>query len=229
MALRKHRSMDRLATYRSITMSALIALAACKPPPTDADMARDMPEAEPAFASDPLPSPDTEGAAWVPTSQDRLIYGIPGQPALVALECLERDSVAPSVRITRLSPADEGAGALLALVGNGHIGRVAVDAREVNGRIVWQGEALASDLLWEPFKGPRALGVTVPGAGRVEINPSTLPGLFIEICGSPTGPEPDPLEIETPEEPVVISGLPVDDVYDGPVEPTTGEDALPVP
>ncbi|MHA7819521.1 MAG: hypothetical protein ACX930_07760 [Erythrobacter sp.] len=163
-----------------------LTLAACKPPPTDADMARELPDEAPTFASDPLPSPDTEGAVWAPSAQgsDRLIYGIPGEAALLALECVDTQGALPSLRITRISPADEGAGALLALVGNGHIGRIAVDAREVGGRILWQGEAAAAETLWEPLAGARALGATVPGAGRVEINPSDLPGELIEDCRS---------------------------------------------
>lgn len=169
---------------RMIALASVLALAACKPPPTDADMTRDMPEAEPTFASEPLPSPETEGAMWARSQQNaqRLVYGIPGEPALVSLECRHEGGAVPELQITRISPADEGAGAMLALVGNGHIGRMAVDAREVNGRLMWQGERLAADLVWEPLAGPRALGLTVPGAGRVELNPSDLPGEFIEDC-----------------------------------------------
>lgn len=161
----------------------VLTLAACKPPPTDADMTRDVPEAKPTFASDPLPSPETEGALWVPSPKDaaRIIYGIPGKPALLALDCL-RQSEPPRLRMTRIAPADEGAGALLAMVGNGHIGRIAVDASEVGGRSVWRGEALAADLAWEPLKGPRSLTVTVPGAGMVTVNSSTLPGRFVDAC-----------------------------------------------
>ena len=180
---------------RALVLTGILALAACKPPPTDADILRDMPEAEPTFASEPMPSPDTEGAMWVPSPLDeaRIIYGIPGQPALVALECLRDESPVARLRITRLAAADEGAGALLAMVGNGHIGRVAVDATEVGGRNVWRGEALASDLVWEPLGGPRALTLTVPGAGMVEINPSTLPGRFVEACrtGDEIGEAPE--------------------------------------
>ena len=137
------------------------------------------------YASDPLPSPDTQGAVWAvsPQDKDRLIYGVPGAPALVALTCLG-DSVAPRLRIARLSPADEGAGALMALVGNGHIGRIAVDALEVNGRRVWQGEALAIDTAFEPLAGPRSLTVTVPGAGMVTVNESEAAMQFLENCRS---------------------------------------------
>ncbi len=160
------------------------AVAACKPPPTDADLSRDMPQTAPTFASDPLPSPDTEGAIWAasPTSEGRIIYGIPGDPALLALECMAGQGELAALQITRLSPADENAGALLAMVGNGHIGRMEVDAREVNGQVVWQGEEVAADILWESLAGPRQLTATVPGAGMVTLNPSPLPGLLIEAC-----------------------------------------------
>lgn len=162
----------------------LVLLAACKPPPTDADILRAIPEAEPVFASAPLPSPDTTGAVWVASesSEGRLIYGIPGQAALLALECVSQADELPRLSITRLAEADEGAGAMLAMVGNGHIGRMAVDATELGGRFYWRGEALAADAAWEPLNGVRELIATVPGAGTVELNPSLLPAVLIERC-----------------------------------------------
>ncbi|MEL6528643.1 MAG: hypothetical protein AAFQ27_01695 [Pseudomonadota bacterium] len=141
-----------------------------------------MPLAEPTPASEPLPSPDTEGAIWATSKEaERIIYGVPGQPALIALACL-RESTEPVLRITRMSPADEGAGAMLALVGNGAIGRMEVDATEVSGRSFWQGEDPASDEDWEPLAGPREITVTVPGAGMVTLNPSPLPAQFLAAC-----------------------------------------------
>lgn len=161
-----------------------LALASCKPPPTDADMDRDAPREELDFASEPLPSPDTENAIWARPAPgvQRLIYGNPGEPALVSLECVGYASELPILRVTRLSPADEGASALLAIVGNGHIGRIEVEAREVNGRTVWQGESEAADLAWEPLAGPRQMTLTVPGAGMVTLNPSDMPGELLEFC-----------------------------------------------
>lgn len=163
---------------------AVSALTACKPPPTDADMVRDTPEAQPTFASEPLPSPQTEGAEWAPSSrvEKRLIYGIPGEPALVALECADTSGTVQALRITRLSPADQNASALLAIIGNGHIGRIAVEAREMDGRVVWQGENAATDRAWEPLTGPRQMTLTVPGAGMVTLNPSEMPGELLETC-----------------------------------------------
>ena len=175
-------------------VAPLYVLAACKPPPTDADMDRDTPEEELVFASDPLPSPETEGAMWAPSArtQGRLIYGKPEELALVVLDCINAESAAPTLRITRLAPADEGASALLALVGNGHIGRLPVEARAVDDGLVWQGELLAADLTWEPLTGPRAVGLTVPGAGRVELNPSARVGELVESCRAGGAPSPAP-------------------------------------
>jgi len=177
---------DRTVLKRACILFALapaVALiAACKPPPTDADMLRDMPEAAPIFASEPLPSPETEGAVWALSSRTdgRLIYGVPGEAALLALDCDTNGT--PMIQITRISPADEGAGALLALVGNGHIGRVKIDATKVNDQFFWVGEAYAEDELWEPLTGPRELIATVPGAGMVTLNPSAFPGQLITSC-----------------------------------------------
>ncbi|MEM1195805.1 MAG: hypothetical protein AAGH57_06850 [Pseudomonadota bacterium] len=160
-----------------------VGLASCKPPPTDAEMARRAPQPEPTYASDPLPSPDTTGAVWAVSGKDtqRLLYGVPGEPALMALACADQSDT-PRVQITRMSPADEGAGALLAFVGNGHIGRIEVDAVEVSGQSVWQGEIPASDPALEPLTGPRQFTATIPGAGMVTFNPSPAPMEWLERC-----------------------------------------------
>jgi hypothetical protein len=148
-------------------------------------MLREMPEAAPTFASAPLPSPETEGALWaVSTRSDkRIIYGVPGKPVLLALECQDVDDASePAITVTRYSPADEGAGALLAFVGNDHIGRIAVDATELGDDTFWQGQLSALDDAWQPLAGPDELTSTVPGAGMVSLNPSPLPGLLIAAC-----------------------------------------------
>ena len=45
----------------------------------------------------------------------RLVYGVPGQPVLLALECLDPAKPEARLRITRHAPADEGAAAYAAL------------------------------------------------------------------------------------------------------------------
>lgn len=168
---------------RNSALAVLAILAACKPPPTDAGLDRDLPEAAPSYASEPIPSPDTEGAVWRASTQnaDRVVYGVPGSPALMALTCLT-DGGLPRLRITRHSTADKNAGALLALVGNGHIGRIEVDATDIGGNTIWQGETLAADDDLEPLAGPRSLTATIPGAGMVTLNASALPMQLLASC-----------------------------------------------
>lgn len=176
-------------TFRvAVTLS--LSLTACKPPPTDADLERAVPEAEPTFASAALPSPDTEGAVWVQTDDPfRIVYGIPGEPALVALQCVRTGAGTDLMQITRISPADEGASALLAVIGNGAIGRIKVDSTQRGNGFVWKGSLPATDPKWEPFSASRQATLTVPGAGMVKLNASPLPSGLLRACRNPPLPE----------------------------------------
>lgn len=178
-----------------LVLLAALALAGgltgCKPPPTDAAVARVSLIAPTKGApSEPIPSPDTTGAAWAPTGKPlRLVYGIPGKPVLLALECLAPGTPEATLRITRAAHADEGAGALLALIGNGWIGRFPVDATTVAGKSLWQGDVSANAREWSALKPEREASVTVPGAGLVRLNPSPLPMALITACrGNPETP-----------------------------------------
>ena len=141
------------------------------------------------MASKPIDSPPSEGALWAESEPGRIIYGQPGQPIQLALAC-----EADQLTITRFAPADDGAGALLALVGNGDIGRLEVDPVEVRGQSVWQGQAAATSEVWDPLTGPRQLIATVPGGGMVTMNPSLLPMILVAECrGEPIPEEELPL------------------------------------
>lgn len=181
-----------MISFRAVAALTMI-LGACKPPPTDADLARSEVAPEESFASAPVDSPDTEGAMWAPSAEEgRYIYGIPGQPVLLSMQCLDETQPA-AIRLTRITPADEGASALLALIGNGAIGRLPVEATEIGGRSLWQGEAPAQDIVWEPLAGPRQFTVTVPGGGLMVVNPGRLPEEFLSECrasGQPDQPDP---------------------------------------
>ena len=163
---------------------AIAALAACKPPATDADMARgDAPVAEARGPSDPLPSPDVEGAIWAPSKRPlRILYGKPGEAPLMALACVSEQGQAPQLLITRFAPADEGAGAYLALIGNSHVARIPVDSVEVDGAHIWQGSMSLEDPDIEVLTGRREIGATLPGAGRLVLNPGEGPVRLIEEC-----------------------------------------------
>ena len=157
-------------------------LSACQPPAADNYAERGEPVEKVPQASDPLPSPNTDGAVWamVP-GQDKLLYGKPGKPPLFAIACVEtaEDS---AIRFTRYSPADEGAKAFMALIGNGHVGRFKVDATPVGVASLWQGETPIDDDRLEVLTGRNAVEATIPGAGSMKLNASGLPGQLIEAC-----------------------------------------------
>ncbi|MEE4538750.1 MAG: hypothetical protein V2J51_09705 [Erythrobacter sp.] len=134
-------------------------------------------------ASAPIASPDTTDAIWSVAGEnaDRVTYGVPQEAPLLALECTGSEPT-PQLAITRMAPADEGAGALLALIGNGYIGRMAVDATRIDGQLVWHGAHPASSENWAPLTGLGGVTATVPGAGLVRIGGSALPRDLIARC-----------------------------------------------
>lgn len=185
--------MHRLAMMAGLALAGM--LAGCKPPPTDNSVARVSLLGPVSGPSEPLPSPDTTGAMWTQSTKPlRLVYGVPGKPVLVALECLDPASPDARIRITRQSPADEGASALLALIGNGWIGRFPVDATVTGTRSVWQGDVPAQAREWDALKPEREATVTVPGAGLVKLNASPLPMALVTACRA---------KMETPAAPAI--------------------------
>ena len=173
-------------------------LAGCKPPPTDSAVARVSLEMPAKGPSEPMPSPDVTGALWAATANpQRLVYGKPGEPVLLSLECLAPGTPEAQLRIARHAPADEGAAALLALIGNGWIGRFPVDATNVGGQSLWQGDIPAAQPQWAALKPEREATVTVPGAGLLRLNPSPLPMALIEACRGPQ-PKLDPVPAALP-------------------------------
>jgi hypothetical protein len=166
-----------------VMLAALGALTACKPPPTDETIERgSIAQRSVAGPSTPINSPNTQGAIWVPSQiEDRIIYGVPGNPPLMALACDETQPEAV-LRITRYAAADQGAGAFLALVGNGHIARIPVDSVEYRGGFVWQGTINPNSADVDVITGRKSLSATLPGAGKIVLNASSLPGIVIEEC-----------------------------------------------
>ncbi len=188
-------------------LAGVSGLAACKPPPTDAAVARVSLVASTKGPSEPIASPDVTGAVWANTGNTlRLVYGVPGKPVLLALECLAPGTPDAKLRITRHAPADEGAAALLALIGNGWIGRFPVDATPVAGKSLWQGDVPASQREWAALEPEREASVTVPGAGLVKLNPSPLPMALVEVCRG--APPPPPKYIPFVAPPLELQPIP---------------------
>lgn len=168
------------------TLLCPFALAACQPPAADSYEGRADPPDTTSHASEPQGSPDAQGAVWAPSGTPlRLLYGIPGEQPFVAVACEMSggDSAElPLVRITRFARADEGAQALMALVGNGHKERVGVEAVDNGRAFLWQGTLpLASEKL-DVLTGQRKVELTIPGAGTVALNASEAPRDLIETC-----------------------------------------------
>jgi hypothetical protein len=173
----------------AVVLAGALGLAACKPPATDVGSARAANLPLQPGPSRPIASPDTTGAVWAESGGAlRLVYGVPGQPVLLALRCNNPGTATAQLAITRYAPADSGAGALLALIGNGLIGRFPVDATRVRGQLVWQGAVPAGRPEWDALKPEREATVTVPGAGLLRLNPSPLPMQLVESCRAPAAP-----------------------------------------
>ncbi len=171
---------------RSNVVTYLVAipfllLASCKPPAADDYVARVGLETK-SGPSKPLQSPDTEDAQWVASREPgRIIYGNPGEPPLLALACVE-GAGSPQIAYERLVDADPNAKAILALIGNSHVTRLFVDAEKVGDDWRWRGATDAHDPALEVLTGPRRVEATVPGAGSVILNSSSLPRELINRC-----------------------------------------------
>lgn len=184
---------------RVFALASIFLAAACKPPASDEYVERSRIAQESTGPSEPIASPDTQGAIWAPASAARLLYGKPGERPLVALECDVSQGI-PLLRYTRFAKADAQAKAVFALIGNGHVSRLKIDAVERNGFWRWEGAVAAEDPALDVLTGAREVEATVPGAGSVILNPSLLPGQLVENCRaqanppvpSATAPEPSP-------------------------------------
>ncbi len=139
--------------------------------------------------SPPIASPDAKGAIWAPSPGNprRLIYGKPGQAVLFALEC-SGNRAAPDLTFTRFAAADPHAKAVLALIGNGHVARLHVDATQSGKGWLWRGSARAEDPAFEALTGGRPIEATVPGAGSLMLNPSPVLADLVLLCRAQVPP-----------------------------------------
>ncbi len=189
----------RSITVHFLAAIPLIALASCKPPAADDYVARVGLE-ERSGPSKPLQSPDTVDAQWAASREPgRIIYGNPGEPPLVALACVEGVD-GPQIAYERIVDADPNAKAILALIGNSHVTRLFVDAEKSGDDWRWRGATDADDPALEVLTGPRQVEATVPGAGSVILNPSSLPRELINRCRD-QGRAPSVARLSEPAEP----------------------------
>lgn len=178
--------------FRRTALCAVMLTAACKPPASEDYVTRTQIVEERQAPAAPIVSPDTEGAAWaIGPESGRLLYGKPGEAPLLSLECADGTLV-----YRRYVKTDPDAKAVLALIGNGHVERLWVDAALEGGNWLWRGEIAANDPRLDVLTGPRSVEATIPGAGTVRLNGSQRPAEFITRCAAeitqPKAPEASP-------------------------------------
>lgn len=177
---------------RFLTVATLALLAACRPPASDGYVERialdDAKRGPQVLAT----SPDTAGAIWAESGGPRrIVFGHPGQAPLFAIECAQGGAM---LKVTRYAPTEAGAKGMMALIGNGHVERLKVDALALgnNRGWVWQGRFDPADARLDALTGGRQLEVTIPGAGSLKLTPSPRPGQLIEDCRRLAGPAATP-------------------------------------
>ena len=129
----------------------------------------------------PLPSPDTKGAAWAVSGNGQAIdFGQPGQKPFLTLGCNVKTDPA-QVTIVRHAPARPGEKALFPVISNSINSRFRVDAVLRDHEWRWEGTLPADDSQLDVFEGGQ-FEATLPGGGTLKVAASRVPGQFIEWC-----------------------------------------------
>jgi len=124
---------------------------------------------------------DPPGAVWTATNGGAR-YGEPGKTPLIELACHSG-----MVTVSRNTPSDEGAKALLAFVGYRGILRMKV----ASDGAVWRGSLAADDPHWIAVTGG-PFYATVPGGGKVISPASSIAANVVTACKMPPEkPKPD--------------------------------------
>ena len=138
-----------------------------------------------AMAETPLPEETAplqpDGGQWSATGT-AASFAVPGQPALFTLACSHDPAGAASVEIFRQTRADDGAKAMLALIGNGRIARLPLDATLAGEAGQWRGVIPAADTRLDVLKGGNRIEATLPGGGTLLLPASGEPGRLLEAC-----------------------------------------------
>lgn len=178
---------------RPLLLPAVLAVAACGQSQADEPVAAQRILLEATRAQTPAPSatPDVSNAVWEVLDGARsLRFGIPGAKPFLTIAC-ELDANARShLRISRLSPAEPGAKALLALIGGRANARLKADAVVTGDNWHWESMVAADEPMLDVFDGGR-VEATIPGAGSVELKASAEPARLVAWCrraGAPVEP-----------------------------------------
>lgn len=128
-----------------------------------------------------------DGAAWQALAPDQVTFGLPGQRPLLVLSCIRNGAGLATIRILRATRAEEGAKALFALIGNGRISRLSLDARQPGEAGQWEGVVPASDPRLDVLRGGNGIEATLPGGGTLKLPASREPGRLLAACRAGDG------------------------------------------
>jgi len=136
----------------------------------------------PSEGEQPLPSPNTEGARWVPSSDGQAIdFGRPGDKPFLSLLC-DIKAEPPRLTVVRHAPSRPGEKALFPVMSNDTIARFKLDAALRDNEWRWEGTLPADDPQLVVFEEARELEATLPGGGTLKIAASGVPGEFLGWC-----------------------------------------------
>jgi len=138
-----------------------------------------------AMADAPLPQEaaplQPQGGEWAAQGH-AANFAVPGQSSLFTVTCSHDAAGAASVEIFRQTRAEEGAKAMLALIGNGRIARLPLDATMAGEAGQWRGAIPAADPRLDVLKGGNRIEATLPGGGTLLLPASREPGRVLEEC-----------------------------------------------
>ena len=175
-----HRRTPFPSDLRNYGLAILFLFAGCGQPPVQRV---ELGEAESAAEMVLTPSPDSKGAGWSVAPDGKAVqFGQEGEAPFLSLACTIAPDAGPRIAIIRHALSQPGAKALFAVMGNGTVSRLKLDAKLAGGGWRWEGSYPADAPELDVFTGRRAIEATLPGAGTLRIGGSGLPREFIDWC-----------------------------------------------
>ncbi|MFM5929564.1 MAG: hypothetical protein ACKOPQ_01510 [Novosphingobium sp.] len=188
---------------RCLTLLSALSLAACSSGDSD-----ETPESPKRLVIPSQPAPmreapkQPEGAVWSAAADGSAAFGAPGLGPLLTIACERRGTLDARLVFHRYTRADEGAKALFAIEGNGHVARIPLDAVKAGEPGEWRGAVSAFDEAVEAIKGGYGVAATLPGGGTLRWPGTPVPGRVLDDCrGGLKVPKDTPSEPAASDEP----------------------------
>ncbi len=163
-----------------------LTLSACSP--SGGDPAQQSPDNAIRIALPSEPAPlelapqQPAGAEWSAAGNGSVNFGLPGQLPLLSISCTLSAEGKSRIAYVRRTRAAEGAKALLAIEGNGHVARVAMDVVRAGDPGEWRGAIDAALETSGAIKGGASMTATLPGGGALKMPPSPDAGRLLDAC-----------------------------------------------